>query len=217
MKLELWAVAIVLFAGTPTLAHRLDEYLQGTLISVEQNRMNAQMTLTPGVAVFPTLIADIDLDADGVLSETERSVYANQVLHDLAIAIDGHSLTPHLRSVQFPGTDEMKEGLGEIRIEFDADLPSGGPKRKLTFENHHQSRIAAYQVNCLVSRDPDIRILGQNRNYNQSFYELDFEQASVQSSSLSFASMPVAALLLGMPRWPPKTGHRWPPENRPMR
>src|SRR5208283_1383317 len=22
------------------------------------------------------------------------------------------------------------------------------------FENHHQSRIAAYQVNCLVSRDP---------------------------------------------------------------
>ena len=53
-------------------------------------------------------------------------------------------------------------------------LPRGGPNRRLIFENHHESRIAAYLVNCLVPRDPDIRITAQNRNYQQSFYQLDY-------------------------------------------
>jgi hypothetical protein len=40
-----------------------------------------------------------------------------------------------------------------------------------------------YQVNVLVSRDPEIRITGQNRNYSQSVYELDFEQDSVDANA----------------------------------
>lgn len=181
MKGKLAAAVVFLLAGTPALAHRLDEYLQGTLISVEKGRLQAQMTLTPGVAVYPIVIAGIDTDADGVISETEQRVYAGRVLRDLSLTIDGHRLTPRLVSWEFPAIDEMKEGRGEIRIEFSAELPRNGPNRKLTLENHHQSRIAAYQVNCLVPRDPDIRIVAQNRNYSQSLYELDYVQAGVHS------------------------------------
>ena len=79
---------------------------------------------------------------------------------------------------------------GQIQIEFQADLPSGGPNRRLTFENRHQSGIAAYQVNCLVPRDPDIRIVAQRRNDSQSIYQLDYVQAGVHSGS-SFAWGPV--------------------------
>jgi hypothetical protein len=56
----------------------------------------------------------------------------------------------------------------------------------LIFENHHQSRIAAYLVNGLVPRDPDIRLIAQNRNASQSFYQLDYVQASVRSDALFF-------------------------------
>jgi hypothetical protein len=181
MKLIVSAAAILVLAGTPALAHRLDEYLQGTIISVEKNRVDFQMTLTPGVAVFPVLIAEIDLNADGVISRIEQRAYAGRILNDLTMSIDGHRLMPRLLSAEFPAVEEMKAGRGEIRIEFDSDLPFGGPNRKLTFENHHQSRIAAYQVNCLVSRDPEIQILSQNRNYSQSLYELEFVQGSVRS------------------------------------
>jgi hypothetical protein len=165
----------------PALAHRLDEYLQGTILSVEKGRMQAQITLTPGVAVYRIVLAQIDADADGVISKTEQQVYAGRVLRDLSLTLDGHRLTPRLVSVEFPAIEEMKEGSGEIRIEFNADLPRSGPNRRLTIENHHQSRIAAYQVNCLVSRDPDIRIVAQNRNYSQSRYELDYVQSGVGS------------------------------------
>jgi hypothetical protein len=82
----------------------------------------------------------------------------------------------------------MKAGLGEIRIEFSADLPFGGANRRIVFENHHQSRIAAYQVNCLVPRDPNIRIIAQHRNYLQSLYQLEYVQAGVQSNSLLLQS-----------------------------
>jgi hypothetical protein len=187
MKSNLAAAVIVLLAGTPALAHRLDEYLQGTIVSVEKNRLQAQMTLTPGVAVYPIVLAEIDTDADGVISKSEQRAYAERVLRDLSLTIDGRRLTPRLVSMEFPAIEEMKEGRGEIRIEFNADLPRDRPNRRLTLENHHQSRIAAYQVNCLVPRDPDIRIVAQNRNYSQSVYELDYVLSGVRSDPLSLA------------------------------
>src|SRR5947207_281933 len=182
------AAAILLSIGTPATAHRLDEYLQGTLISVEQNGVHAQIRLTPGVAVFPIVLAIIDTNADGVISGSEQRVYAERVLRDLSVTVDGDRLRPSLVSMKFPATDEMKEGRGEIQLEFSADLPRNGPNRRLIFENHHQSRISAYLVNCLAPLDPDIRLLAQNRNESQSHYQLDYVQAGVRSDALSFAS-----------------------------
>jgi hypothetical protein len=154
---------------------------------VEKDRIQAQMTLTPGVAVFPILLADIDSDANGVISDTEQRAYAGRILRDLSLTIDGYRLTPHLLSIRFPTLDEMREGRGEIQLEFDAVLPSGGRDRIVTLENHHQSRIAAYQVNCLVPGDPDIRITAQNRNYSQSRYELEYVRTDVRAQPLLLA------------------------------
>jgi hypothetical protein len=172
------AALILLLAPAPAPAHRLDEYLQATMISIGTDRLEAEITLTPGVAVFPMLIADIDRDADGVVSEAEQRAYGRKVLRDLLFTIDGRRLRPQLRSMQFPSLDEMREGRGGIRIELTADLPRGGAGRKLVFENHHRSGIGAYLVNCLVPRDPDIRIVAQNRNYSQSVYQLDYVQTA---------------------------------------
>lgn len=195
MTRRLIAAILSLAVAPEVFAHRLDEYLQGTIFSIGKSRVEAQMTLTPGVAVLPRLIASIDTNADGKVSDTERDAYARQVLRDLSIAIDGHNLTPRLISVQFPAMEEMKEGRGEIRLDFEADLPPGGRNRKLTFENRHQSGISAYQVNSLVSGDPDIHIGAQIRNYSQSLYELDYEQSSVSAIGLT-GLLPVVVLLL---------------------
>jgi HupE / UreJ protein len=175
------AAAILLSLGAPASAHRLDEYLQATMISVEKDHVQASMRLIPGVAVSSTVLASIDTNADGVISETEKRAYAKQVFEDLSLTIDGNSLRPRLVSVDFAEVEQMKEGLGEIQIEFTADLPGDGPNRRLVFENHHQSRIAAYLVNCLVSRDRNIQIVAQDRNETQSFYQLDYVQASSRS------------------------------------
>lgn len=204
MKTKLAMVLAILPLGMPVFAHRLDEYLQATLISVEKNYIHASMRLIPGIAVAGSVLADIDTNRDGVLSESERRAYAERVLQDLALSVDRSLLSLRLVSVVFPKPEEMREGLGEIQIEFTADLPRSGRARKLIFENHHQSRIAAYLVNCLVPGDRDIGIIAQNRNELQSFYQLEYVQAGAGSNRPSIKSSGVnslSAILAQVPFW----------------
>ncbi len=186
MNMRSWpaAIAILLLSVASASAHRLDEYLQATLISVEKDRVQAGMRLTPGVAVAAFVLAGIDTNADGKISQTEARAYAERVLRDVSLMMDGRILRPRLISVEFPGPEDMRTGMGEIHIEFTADLPGSGPNRRLIFENHHQTRIAAYLVNCLLPRDRTIRIVAQNRNQRQSFYQLDYVQAGASPSTL---------------------------------
>src|SRR5579862_6456121 len=85
-------VAIVLSLGGVASAHRLDEYLQATIVLVEKNHVQASMRLIPGVTVASTVIASIDSDGDGVLSDAERRAYAERVLGDLLMTVDGERL-----------------------------------------------------------------------------------------------------------------------------
>ena len=186
--MRLVAISLLLLAfGTSAFAHRLDEYLQATKISLEKDRIQAQIRMTPGVAVFSSVMATIDTNGDGVVSEGEQRAYAERVIGDLSLTVDGDRLSLQLISAIFPKTDEMKEGLGDIQIEFSAEARRGGPERKLVFENHHQKPIAAYLVNCLAPRDPDIQVAAQSRNYEQSVYQLDYVQGGVRSDLLALA------------------------------
>ena len=179
------AAAIFLSLGAGAFAHRLDEYLQATILSVENDRIEVSMRLIPGVAVSSIVLAGIDTNGDGVISEAEQRTYAERVLRDLSIMVDGKSASPTLVSQKFPAIEEIKEGLGEIQMEFTVDLAPGGPQRRIVFENHHHNEISAYLVNCLVPRDPSIRILSQNRNESQSFYQLDYAQDGGSSDPLT--------------------------------
>jgi len=177
MNANLGAASALFLSLGALSAHVVEVYLQATMISVDKDRVQLSMRLVPGVAVFPVVFASIDTNRDGAISERERRAYVERVLRDVSLTIDGSRLTPRIVSVDFPAIEAMKGGLGEIKIELVAELPSGGPHRKLVLENHHQSAIAAYLVNCLVPRDRDIRVIAQNRNETQSFYELDYDQA----------------------------------------
>src|SRR5215469_7956001 len=101
MITKLAVSAAVLLAGTSAFAHRLDEYLQATLISVERDRVQAQVRLVPGVAVLPVVLAEIDRDGDGAISESEQRAYADRVLSDLSLTMNGSRLRPSLVAARF--------------------------------------------------------------------------------------------------------------------
>ena len=179
------ACAALLFAAGTGQAHRLDEYLQATIISVEKDRVEAQLRLIPGVAVFPLVLASIDTDRDGVISDAEERIYAERVRRDLSLKINGERLPLRLISSTFGKTAALKEGLGEIELQFVADVPRSGASRTLIFENHHETWIATYLVNCLAPRDPDLRVMAQDRNYQQSVYQVQYVQAGTHSGRRS--------------------------------
>jgi HupE / UreJ protein len=200
-KLSILIVAIVLSLPLSVFAHRLDEYLEATILSIDTDHVDGSMRLVPGVAVASAVIASIDANSDGAFSDQERIAYAQRVLNDVFLAVDGQHLTTHLKSADFPSLEEIKQGVGEIRLEFSAAFPAGGVNHHLVFENHHQPSAAVFLVNTLVPSDKDIQIAAQSRNENQSVYQLDFAETesgvSQQTSSPSFSGF-AAAFRLGI-------------------
>jgi hypothetical protein len=199
MKRKAIAGALMFFSFTGVVsAHRLDEYLQATLIAVEKDRVEVSMRLIPGIAVSSAVIASIDTNGDGSLSGAEQSAYAQRVLSELSLTLDGKRLKPQLVSANFPQIQDMRDGVGEIHIEYTAELPSGGPDRKLVLENHHQTQRAVYLVNALASSDPAISIVAQKRNAVQSTYELDYTQAGGSSRAEWWSNTVDAMSSLGL-------------------
>lgn len=188
-KLLAITVTVLGLLPVPAFAHRLDEYLQATILSLDSGRVEGSMRLVPGVAVSSAVIASIDTSRDGTLSQAEQQAYAQRVLHDLLLKIDGQPLALHLVAVSFPSTDSMRQGTGEIQLDFIAELPAGGSNRRLTFENRHLGGISVYLVNTLVPQDKRIQIGGQSRNENQSIYQLDFVQNATGAERTGLPSL----------------------------
>lgn len=179
--------ALVLAAASPAFAHRVDEYLQATTISVEKGRVSLQLRLAPGIEVFPKVLALIDTDRDGAIAEAELRAYAERLATELTLSVDGTRLPLRLVSSRMEALEALKDGRGTIEVEFDAAVPRGGANRRLVFENHHQRAMAEYLVNGLVPRDPEIRLGTPHRSVDQSMYQLDYAQAGIASQPASIA------------------------------
>jgi hypothetical protein len=82
-------VAVLLMLPVPAFAHRLDEYLEATLLSVEHDHIEGLLRLVPGVAVSSAVIASMDTNGDGMLSKDEQQAYAQRVSSDISLSIDG--------------------------------------------------------------------------------------------------------------------------------
>ena len=166
---------LLLVLATNALAHRLDEYLQATRISVATNRIELSIDLTPGVAIADQLLVVIDKNRDGRISEEEGAAYAQRVLKDIRLGLDEKSLALSLVDTSFPALHEVKGGLGVIRIK--ATAPVGQlavGKHALTLTNAHLPAISVYLVNALVPKDGAIKITKQTRDELQKDYRLEF-------------------------------------------
>ena len=166
---------LLLVLATNAFAHRLDEYLQATRVSVAANRIDVSIDLTPGVAVADQVLAVIDRDHDGRISEDERAAYARSVLKDMRVGLDEKVLALSVVESSFPALLEIKGGLGVIRIRATASVgPLATGRHALTLTNAHLPAISVYLVNALVPKDRGIAITKQTRDELQKNYRLEF-------------------------------------------
>lgn len=189
------ALALALCVSGSAFAHRLDEYLQATILSVAKNHVEGSMRLVPGVAVADSVLRQIDANRDATISREEQITYARRVLREVSLRAGGKPLSLHLVSFYFPDNERIRAGIGQIELEFSADLPQGETTmRQLSFENRHLSGISVYLMNCLAPRDLAIRIVSQSRNHSQSLYRLEYlvgapAPAKSSAQSVGFASI----------------------------
>jgi hypothetical protein len=146
-------------------AHRLDEYLQATLISIAPNRLRLQLSLTPGIEILPGLLPTIDRNLDGAISSSEARAYTKQILKDLVLTVDQRPLKLILFESVFPAVSEMRDGLGTIQLDLTAEARWLRPGlHQISFQNRHQTNLSQYTVNILMPATNQVRVLSQNRD-----------------------------------------------------
>jgi hypothetical protein len=151
-------------------AHRLDEYLQATLIGVTRDGIDVELQLTPGVAMLPLWMAVIDQDHDGRISPAEERAYVDRVVRDVELRVDGVPAPLRLIESAFPSVEATREGLGTIRMKLRA-ARSG---HELRFENRHLPQLSAYLVNCLADPSDGLIVGRQERDEAQRSIRLEY-------------------------------------------
>jgi hypothetical protein len=180
MKNRIIILLAMLNLSTAAFAHRLNEYLVATTIHLSGGKVQLQLHLTPGVDVADEVLKGIDLNSDRLISAPEQQAYIARLAHDLSLTLDGLSISLRPVSFFFPTEEAMRKGTGEILVEFEADMESGGfspagaSEHRLELKNDHYHAIAVYLVNCLLPTDGNIRVDHQARNADQSVYQLGF-------------------------------------------
>jgi hypothetical protein len=201
------AAAVISVAGllraAPLEAHRLDEYLQATRLSIGSGRVDVELDLTPGAAIAERVARDIDVDGDGRFSAAEADVYARSVLATLTLAADGRALAMTLEGQTLPERAAMFEGVGTIRLRAAATLPSRSSGRHtLEYRNDFQPAASVYLANTLVPDDPRITIDAQDRDPLQQRLTVTYDVASSQTrrAGAVVASLAVFVIIIGRRR-----------------
>jgi hypothetical protein len=152
---------IALLAARPQVAaaHSLDQYLQASYVTVAADHLTVELDLSPGVLVAPQILARLDPNRDGVISDAEGQAYARQVLADVALQIDSQPLALALTKVDMPPFLTVQAGYGTLRLYAEADLPAGlqGP-HQLAYQNTHEPVTSIYQANAFVEKGAAITL-----------------------------------------------------------
>jgi len=188
----------------PAGAHRLDEYLQATRLSIDLERLRLEIDLTAGVSVAPQVFSSIDTDHDGQVSIAEREAYAQEVLRAIALSIDDRPTPVVLDDSWFPELRDMSLGVGMIRVRATATVPSVAVGRHtVSYANNHRPLASVYLVNALVPTDPRIEIVQQRRDVAQRVLMLEYRVIpEARWARLSWSLVGLAMIgLLGYARW----------------
>ena len=202
-----WFAVLGVWLATPAPAgaHRLDEYLQATRLSIDDERVRLEIDLTAGVAVAREVFAWIDTNRDGQISNAEGDAYARQVLRSVLLSVDGQPASITLTEIRYPQFREMSLGAGTIQMRATANVSATGAGRhQLSYFNTHRSEWSVYLVNALVPTDPRIRIAGQQRDRAQHGLTLDYTVRGQAPWARTWSLLTLLAMAgaLSITRWP---------------
>lgn len=182
-RYRLWPIGLLGLIGLLTtalpvaaVAHPLDEYVQSTYIDPAPDRVALELNLTPGVLVAPQVVALIDTDGDGQISEAEGEVYANDImLRDITLEVDSEPQSLTLVESSFPSPLDMSAGLGTISLDLAAEVPEGFPDdHRLSYRNDHQPVNSRYLVNAFADAAGGVEIAQQDRDELQHAIRADY-------------------------------------------
>lgn len=167
---------VVWLVAASASAHRLDEYLQATLVVIEPSAVRLQLTLTPGVEVANDVLAQIDWDGNGAVSDREVTDYAEALRQNLVVRLNDQKVELKLTHSKFPAPSELRSGTASIELDYTIFAePLATGVHKLSLDNRHLSGVSVYLLNAALPKSSKIKIKRQLRSEYQRTGVIDFE------------------------------------------
>ena len=204
------ASVLLVIAGAPASAHRLDEYLQAARIGIDPDRVRIELDLTPGSSVAAGLLAEIDRDGNGAISREETSAYAVRVAGDVRLDVDGRRLALEPVESECHLVGRILKGEGTLALQWTAALPAlASGSHRLTWRNGHHADIGVYLANALVPASARVAVTSQQRDVDQKELAIEYELRDPARTNASWWLASAGAVaLLGGAIWRRRSGLR---------
>lgn len=148
MKRRVW----LLLALIPTWAgaHPVDEVVQGAYLTLLPGQLRLEVDITAGSAVVREIIKSLDTDADRNITTEEARAYAQRVLDQSTLALDGVATKWTLENVRVPAYRNLELGSDTIRIYAATERPERRGAHSLSFDNRYQPAKGRWTANVFL-------------------------------------------------------------------
>ena len=144
------AVLLLVLVAYGAEAHRLDEVVQGAYLTLAPGEVRLELDVSPGMEVAGTLLRALDTDADRTITEAEARGYAQRVLAQSTLTLDGVALSWTLDKVVVPAYPNLELGSDTIRIHAVAKRSDDAGAHTLTYQNSYQPAAGRHMANVFL-------------------------------------------------------------------
>lgn len=183
----------LLLRPTPVAAHSLDQFLQASYLTLGAKQVDLELDLTPGLMVAPQVLQSLDSDGNQQISESEGRAYAETLLQNISLEIDGQVYTLRLTSLELPTFLNLQAGYGTLKVFAQTDaLPTTTNTHRLFYKNSNQLTGSVWQVNAFVEDGAAFSLGPQNRDDLQQTLTVAYAPAGVAVTVPPSAASPTA-------------------------
>ena len=160
--------ALLLFAALTGRAdaHPVDEVVQGAYLTLALGELRLELDVTPGSEVAGRVLPALDPDGDRAVSEDEAQAFAQDVLDQSTLTLDGVMAEWELVDVTVPPLGELATGNAILKIMATAARPEAPGDRVLAYENRYEPAKSLWIANVFLQPGSDwvYRVTGQERS-----------------------------------------------------
>ncbi len=183
-------ITLLLFAPMTASAHPEDDFVQASYITLTGDEILLDIDFRPGYEISSQVLTAIDTNGDGIISELEGTVYADEVTDAIIFEVDGEAVALTRLAVAYPSASMFEDALGIIQFHFSAPLPATDSG---DYQIHYENGFAPeeftshYLVNGFVETavQDSVDITNQERDWDQRTITLSYSITSAPVASAS--------------------------------
>ncbi|MBC2607053.1 hypothetical protein [Pelagicoccus albus] len=111
---------LITCASSPLSAHPHNIMYQQANLTLSRNVITVEIAIVPSTEIGNQMSKDLDLDHNGFLGQNEMQSFAQALLDQTELAIDGVSIKLDASSISYPQGQASEQGLTHISIKSNA-------------------------------------------------------------------------------------------------